>query len=409
MKIAIVGGGAAGMMASGYASSLGADVFLFEKNPKLGKKLMITGKGRCNLTNNTSVNEVIENVTKNNRFLYSAINYFTPSDTMSFFEDLGVPLKTERGNRVFPVSDKASDIVKALEKYVRNNNVKVINEKVTDILCKGQSVVGVSAAGREYSFDRVILATGGFSYPLTGSDGDGYRISQRLGIPVTPVSPSLVPLETVEDWCSALQGLSLKNVSLKAYDVNKPEKILYNDFGEMMFTHFGVTGPMILSLSAHLKSIVPGKYKCSIDLKPALDEERLDRRLLSDFTKYSNRNYSNALADLLPSKMIPVFVRLSGIPEDKKVNSLTRDDRHSILKLLKNFQFTIKRTRPIEEAIITSGGVDVSSISPQTMESKIIKGLYYAGEIIDVDAYTGGFNLQIAFSTARLAANAAVQ
>ena len=408
MRIAVIGGGASGMMAAGYAASMGADVTLFEKNKRLGRKLMITGKGRCNLTNNSSVNEVIENVPRNPRFLYSAINRFSPSDTISFFETLGVPLKTERGNRVFPVSDKAVDIVDALAEYVKKNGVKIINERVTRIICENGVLNGIKTDSAFYDFEKVILATGGFSYPLTGSTGDGYRMAKEIGVPVTPVFPSLVPLETVENWCRELQGLSLKNVGLKVINIEDPEKTIYKDFGEMMFTHFGVTGPIILSLSAHLIDITPGKYKCIIDLKPGLDEMTLDKRLISDFNKYSNRNLSNAFSDLLPSKLIPIFVSLTGISGFKKVNSLTKEERQIILRLFKNFTFSIKKTRPIEEAIITSGGIDVKYISSKTMESKLVKGLYFAGEIIDVNAYTGGFNLQIAFSTARLAAESAI-
>ena len=402
VKVAVIGAGAAGMMASAKAAELGAFVTLFEKNDRVGRKLGITGKGRCNLTNNCTVNEYIENVPGNPRFMYAAINAFSPSDTMEFFEGLGVPLKTERGNRVFPVSDKAQDVVTALKRCKDRSGVKTVFEKVIDLDKTDEGFTVVTEKGG-YQFDRVIIATGGASYPLTGSTGDGYRFAKKLGINVTDIRPSLVPLETEENWCRSLQGLSLKNVALKVTDAGSG-KIVYDDFGEMMFTHFGVTGPMILSASAHLRDITPGKYSMSVDLKPALDRETLDRRLLSDFAKYKNRDFSNALSDLLPSKLIDVFVELSGIPAQKKVNSITKEERAAAVNLLKELKFTVRGARPIAEAIITSGGVDVKEIDPKTMESKKIKGLYFAGEVIDVDAYTGGFNLQTAFSTAVLAA-----
>lgn len=404
MKIAIIGAGAAGMMAGIVCARLGADVTVYEKNSLPGRKLMITGKGRCNLTNNCTTNEFIANVPTNPRFMYGPLSRFTPDDTMAFFEELGVPLKTERGNRVFPVSDKAGDIVRAMENECKRLGVHFIQAKVRDIGRSGDTANGIYT-DVFHPYDRVIVATGGMSYPRTGSDGDGYRFAKRLGINVTPLSPSLVPLETVEKWCASLQGLSLKNVSLSAYD---GERKVYTDFGEMMFTHFGVTGPMILSASSYLRNITPGRYRLVIDMKPALDESTLDRRLLSDFAKYSNKNFSNALCDLLPSKMIDVFVSLSGISPQKKVNNITREDRAGIAHLMKHLTVTVRRPRPIDEAIITSGGIDIGELSPKTMESKKIKGLFFAGEVIDVDAYTGGFNLQIAFSTAYTAANAAV-
>ena len=404
MKIAIIGAGAAGMMAGIVCARLGADVTVYEKNSLPGRKLMITGKGRCNLTNNCTTNEFIANVPTNPRFMYGPLSRFTPDDTMAFFEELGVPLKTERGNRVFPVSDKAGDIVRAMENECKRLGVHFIQAKVRDIGRSGDMANGIYT-DVFHPYDRVIVATGGMSYPRTGSDGDGYRFAKRLGINVTPLSPSLVPLETVEKWCASLQGLSLKNVSLSAYD---GERKVYTDFGDMMFTHFGVTGPMILSASSYLRNITPGRYRLVIDMKPALDESTLDRRLLSDFAKYSNKNYSNALCDLLPSKMIDVFVSLSGISPQKKVNNITREERAGIAHLMKHLTVTVRRPRPIDEAIITSGGIDIGELSPKTMESKKIKGLFFAGEVIDVDAYTGGFNLQIAFSTAYTAANAAV-
>ena len=404
LRIAVIGAGAAGMLCAGRCASLGAKVTVFEKNKLPGRKLLITGKGRCNVTNNCSANEFITNLPTNPRFMYAAINSFTPADTMELFESLGVSLKTERGNRVFPVSDKSRDIVDALHRYMKDGGCTVINRKVTQIVADSGSAVGLRCGDVFYPFDRIIVATGGASYPLTGSDGDGYRFARELGIEVVPPKPSLVPLESCERWCSALQGLSLKNVGLKVY---QGEKQVYEDFGEMMFTHFGVTGPMILSASAHLRDITPGKYRFVIDMKPALDQKTLDKRIVSDFEKYSNKNFANALCDLLPSKMIPVFTGLCRIPAEKKVNSITREERAIILHTLKNLTFTVKRPRPIEEAIITSGGIAVNQLSPKTMECKSIRGLYFAGEVIDVDAYTGGFNLQIAFSTAAAAADAA--
>lgn len=406
LQIAVIGGGAAGLMAAGEAARLGANVTLFEKNDRLGKKLFITGKGRCNVTNSCSVNEWLSNVPTNPRFLYAAGNRFTPADTMEFFEGLGVPLKVERGNRVFPVSDHSSDIVNALVRFGKENGVLLRQEKVTAIR-PDESGYTVVTARRAEQFDRVIVATGGLSYPTTGSDGDGYRFAEELGIEVTPPRPSLVPLETQEAWVPLLQGLALKNIQLTAIDC-RSGKVVYRDFGEMLFTHFGVSGPVVLSLSAHLKNPVPGQYRLEIDLKPALDDATLDKRLLSDFSKYANRDFSNALSDLLPAKLIGVFVGLCKIPPHKKVNAITKAEREQILHLLKHLTVTVKRTRPISEAIITAGGVSVKALSPKTMEVKAHPGLYFAGEVIDLDAYTGGFNLQIAFSTAICAAHGAV-
>ena len=407
LQIAVIGGGAAGMMAAGKAAYLGADVTLFEKNDRMGKKLYITGKGRCNVTNACTVNEFLTNIPTNPRFLYSAANNFTPADTMEFFENLGVPLKVERGNRVFPVSDHSSDIVNALVRYMADSGVITKNEKVTAIRPHEEGYTVETSRG-SYSFDRVIVATGGLSYPTTGSDGDGYRFAKELGIDVTPTRPSLVPLETNEAWCPLLQGLALKNISLTAIDTQS-NKVIYRDFGEMIFTHFGLSGPVVLSLSAHLPNPTPGRYKLEIDHKPALDEATLDKRLLSDFAKYANKDFANALSDLLPSKMISIFVGLCGIPPHQKVHSITKAQREQILHLLKHLTVTVKRMRPISEAIITAGGISVKELSPKTMESKKHPGLYFIGEVIDLDAYTGGFNLQIAFSTAMAAANAAVE
>lgn len=408
MNIGIIGAGAAGMMAAIVCARRGASVTIYEKNERPGRKLMITGKGRCNLTNNCTTNEFISNVPKNPRFMYGPISRFTPSDTIAFFEELGVPLKTERGNRVFPISDKASDIVNAMVSECRQLNVRFVHLRVVKIAKTDDEALSI-LTDREERYDAVFVATGGLSYPRTGSTGDGYKFARELGINVTALSPSLVPLEVCERWCQRLQGLSLKNVAIRFFDSRSGGKEVYDDFGEMMFTHFGVTGPMILSASAYLRDIRPKRYEAEIDLKPALDDETLDRRILSDFKKYSNKNYSNALSDLLPSKLVSVFVSLSGIDPEKKVNSITRDERASIVHLMKHLHFTISGTRPIDEAIITSGGIDIREISPKTMESKKISGLYFIGEVIDVDAYTGGFNLQTAFSTAYVAAMSATE
>ena len=401
LRICVVGGGAAGLMAAGTALSYGADVTVFEHMKVLGKKLAITGKGRCNVTNNTDISSFLNNVTKNPRFLYSALNNLSPEDTISFFEGLGVELKTERGNRVFPTSDKARDIVDALVKYA--SGASIIHEKVKSI--KYQDGAFTVKGEKEYSFDKVIIATGGKSYPLCGSDGSGYRLASALGHTVTELIPSLIPICSPSHICSDLQGLSLKNVRIKV--LTRDNKCIYEDFGEMMFAHFGVTGPMILSASAHLRGADISELTLSIDLKPALDEKELDARLLSDFKANSNRDFINSLSALLPSKMIEPFIYVTGISPRKKVNLLTREDRAVILQALKNFRIPLSGYRPIEEAIITSGGIDVMEISPKTMQSKFIPGLFFAGEIIDVDAYTGGFNLQIAFSTGYTAGKSA--
>ncbi len=402
-KVAVIGGGPAGMMAAGTAIEYGADVTLFEHTDRLGKKLAITGKGRCNVTNNTNVNNFLESVTRNSRFLYTALYAFPPERTIEFFENLGVALKTERGNRVFPNDDKAKTIVGAMKKYC--SGAKIIYENIFSVkYIDGQFCV---KGKKEYTFDSVILATGGKSYPLTGSDGSGFGIATKLGHSVTELSPSLIPIESKSKLCSEMMGLSLKNVAIKIFD--KSGKIIYTDFGEMMFTHFGVTGPMILSASAYIKEKDISALTLSIDLKPALDEKTLDARLLSDFKERANKDFSNSLGALLPSKMIEPFIKLSGIDGRKKVNSITKEERRNILSLLKDFKIPLSKLRPIEEAIITSGGVEVKEINPKTMESKIIPGLYFAGEMIDVDAYTGGFNLQIAYSTGYLAGKNAAE
>ncbi len=405
-KIAVVGGGAAGMLAAGTALQYGACVTIFEKNAILGKKLLITGKGRCNVTNNCSNEEFMNNITKNPRFMYTALSEFNTASTMSLFESLGVALKTERGNRVFPVSDRASDIVSALKKYI--SGAEIIHEKVTSLIIDDGKVTGLKT-NKSYFFDAVIIATGGMSYQRTGSDGFGYRLAKSAGHTITDIIPSLVPLEIKGNACRNMQGLSLKNVGLSI--INKESgKVIYTDFGEMLFTHFGVSGPMILSASSHIRNVPINQLRLKIDMKPALNEKQLDARILSDFEKYSNRDFANALCDLLPSKMIQVFIEQTEISPTKKINSITKAERQKILSLLKGWEFDILGFRPIEEAIITSGGVNVKEVSPKTMMSRLTEGLYFAGEILDVDAYTGGFNLQIAFSSAYLAGkNASMQ
>ena len=405
-KIAVIGGGAAGMMAAISAARYGAEVTLFEKNSRLGKKLRITGKGRCNLTNDCDIEEFMRNVPTNPRFLYGALNRFSTEDTKTFFEELRVPLKTERGKRVFPMSDKAEDIVSALAGECKKCGVKVIFEKAADVIVADGVFRGVKTDRAEYSFDAVVIATGGMSYKQTGSDGDGYRFAKKMGLSVTPLVPSLVPIVSSSDHCKEMQGLSLKNVAIKIVDKSNGKKV-YEDFGEMMFTHFGVTGPLILSASAHIPDIEKKEYEAYIDLKPAIDNKTLDNRILREFSKYTNRDFANSLDELLPKKMINVVIRLSGIPPHKKVNSITKEERLALVETLKCLKVSLDGFRPINEAIITKGGVDVKQISPTTMAVKGLDGVYFAGEVLDVDAYTGGFNLQIAFSTAVVAGESA--
>ena len=409
-KVIVIGGGAAGLYAAISAAENGADVIIFEKNDRCGKKLRITGKGRCNVTNDCSTEEFLQNVPTNPRFLYSALSALSTQDVKDFFEGEGVPLKTERGKRVFPVSDKAQDIVSALVSACRARGVKIINEKVLSLIVSdnegAKKINGVISEGGEHLADAVIVCTGGRSYTRTGSDGDGYTFAKSAGHTVTPLLPSLVPIICQGKLCPSLQGLSLKNVSLSIID-KTTKKEVYSDFGEMMFTHFGITGPMVLSASAHIPDIASGKYEAKINLKPALDEKTLDARILSDFSKYSNKDLINALGDLLPQKLIPVTVSLSGIDPRKKINSITREERQSLIDVIRGLRLTLTGFRPIDEAIITKGGVSVKEIDPKTMESKKCAGLYFAGEVIDVDAYTGGFNLQIAFSTGNLAGRSA--
>ena len=404
--VAVIGGGAAGLMAAYSAARYGARVTLFERNDRCGRKLAITGKGRCNVTNDCSVEELLQNVPTNPRFLYSALGRFDTSDTKAFFEERGVALKVERGRRVFPVSDRAEDIVRALVGACKENGVNICYERVTSLRMENGELLGLNTEKNSYDADAVIICTGGKSYPRTGSDGDGYALARSAGHTVTPLLPSLVPICSESKLCPALQGLSLKNVSLSI--IRKQDgKEVYSDFGEMMFTHFGLTGPMILSASAHIPDISEGKYEARINLKPALDEKTLDARIISDFSKYSNKDFLNALGDLLPQKLIPVIVSLSGIDARKKVNSITKEERRALCEVIRCLRIPLSRFRPINEAIITKGGVSVKEISPKTMGSKLCRGLYFAGEVIDVDAYTGGYNLQIAFSTAVLAGESA--
>lgn len=398
-RVCVIGGGAAGMMAAYFAACGGAAVTLIEKNDFCGKKINITGKGRCNLTNLCDVAEFIKNVPTNPRFLYKALNNLSPEDTMALFEGFGVPLKVERGRRVFPVSDKAADISVALKNACTDAGVKILHGKAQSIQISEGAVVGVSLqGGRTIKCESVVVATGGASYPRTGSDGDGYRFAQSAGHTVTPLSPSLVPLVTKEPWCAECMGLSLKNVNLSFY---RDGKLLYGEQGEMLFTHFGISGPLVLSASSHLGDCdgVEGR----IDLKPALDEETLDKRILRDFEEAKNKDFANSLGALLPQKLIPVVVRQSGIDPHKKVNSVTKEERRALVGLIKGLKLTVTGKRPIDEAIVTAGGVSVKEINPSTMESKLVSGLFFAGEVIDVDAYTGGYNLQIAFSTGALA------
>ena len=405
-KIAVVGGGAAGLMAAGEAARLGADVTLFEKNEKLGKKLIITGKGRCNVTNLCDIGEFMQNVATNGKFLYSALNYFTPQDCVDFFEGLGAKLKVERGNRVFPESDKSFDIADALKKFAGIGGVKVKFAKVDKILAEGGEVTGVAAGSNKYKCDAAIVCTGGLSYKSTGSDGDGYKFAREAGHNIIGLKPSLVPLEVRERWCADLMGLSLRNVTLA---VREDSKKIFEELGEMLFTHFGVSGPLVLSASSHIRRLGESDYKLAVDLKPGLSAEQLDRRILGDFEKYKNKDFSNCLDDLLPKKLIAVIVGLSGIEPGKKVNEVTRGERGGLVRLLKNLELSVSRFRDIDEAIITCGGVDTREISSSRMESKLVRGLYFAGELIDVDAYTGGFNLQIAFATGKLAGKSAAE
>ena len=406
-KVIVVGGGPAGMMAAITAAENGKEVLIIEKMPSFGKKLLITGKGRCNITSSLYMSEFIKNTPGNGKFLYSAFQNYTNKDIIEFLHRQGLEVKEERGNRVFPVTDKSSDVLVCFLKRMDELKIKYkLHTKVEKILVKENQVIAIRTDKEIIQTSNVILATGGKSYPLTGSTGDGYRIASELGHKIVKIKPSLVPLEVYEkEECKKMQGLSLRNVSIKLVDVNK-NKTIYEDFGEMLFTHFGVSGPIILSSSAHLvrykdidNLLKDKKIVIKIDLKPALTDEQLDERILRDFKEFKNKQFKHSLDKLLPQKLIPVFIEKSEIEPEKRVNEITREERNKMVHLLKDFEITIKNFRPVEEAIITSGGIDTKEINPKTMESKLIKGLYFAGEIIDVDSYTGGFNLQIAYST----------
>lgn len=408
-NIIVIGGGPAGMMAAGAAAERGHNVKLIEQNKILGKKLLITGKGRCNLTNACDdVETLIQNVPTNGNFLYSAFYTFSNTSVIDFFNKLGVETKVERGNRVFPASDRSSDIVEALRNYIIKNNVEIINDRVDSILTVNDNsdeknkISGVICNNRGKIFaDGIIVATGGMSYQKTGSTGDGYFWAEELGHTITEIRPSLVPVEVKEGWIQDVLGLTLKNISIKVK--NSKNKTVYTDFGEMMFAHFGLTGPVILSASAHMKNIKSEQYTIELDLKPGLNEKQLDERVLRDFSENLNKDFKNSLNKLIPKKLIDPVIEMSGIDPFKKVNSITKSERTSLVDLLKCIKFNVVDFCPIEQAIVTSGGINVKEINPSTMESKIVDGLFFAGEIIDVDAYTGGFNLQIAFSSGFLA------
>lgn len=399
-ELIVIGGGAAGMMCAYTAASRGVDTIILEPNRQLGRKVRITGKGRCNLTNNCDVKEFMRNIPGDGRFLYSALNRFSPSDTMTFFEEHGMPVKTERGNRVFPVSDNANDVAGTLTRLCEREGVRIIHTHAKRIHFPNGAVEGVETEDGLIACRAAAVCTGGLSYPLTGSTGDGYAFARAAGHTVTPQRPSLVPLESPDAYCAEMQGFSLKNVALSVFEDNK---LIFKEQGEMLFTHFGVSGPLVLSASAHIRHLGEKQYRLEIDLKPALDEKKLDLRILRDFEKYANREFKNALCDLEGYTMIPTLIKLSEIPEDLKVNSITREQRMRLLHLLKAFPVVVSGTRPIDEAIVTSGGVCTKEIDPRTMESKLVSGLYFAGEVLDVDGYTGGFNLQIAWSTGYVA------
>lgn len=418
MNVVVIGGGPAGMMSAISSAENGNNVILLEKKERLGRKLLITGKGRCNITSSLPINEFIQNIPGNGQFLYSAFKNYTNNDIIDFLNKEGLDVKEERGNRIFPITDKSLDVLKCFTNKLKELNVKIeYNMQVTEIVPKNEygnlKVIAHELKNNEqygntktFEAEKVILATGGNSYPLTGSTGDGYELAKKLGHTVTKIRPSLVPLEAFEqNMCKELQGLSLRNVNIQ-FKNKENNKVIYDDFGEMLFTHFGVSGPTILSSSAHLvryknidELLKNKKIVLNIDFKPALSEEKLDERILRDFDEFKNKQFKNSLDKLLPQKLIPVIIEKSGINPEKKVNEINKKERHRLVNLLKNFEVVIKGFRPIDEAIITSGGINIKEINPKTMESKLVEGLYFAGEIIDVDAYTGGFNLQIAYST----------
>ncbi len=401
-KICIIGGGPAGIISAGIAGSKGNDVTLIEKNDRIGKKLFITGKGRCNITNSNPIEDFFDNIISNKNFLYSSFYTFNNDDIIKLLDKYGLKVKVERGNRVFPNSDKSSDVINAFGKFLSDNNVKVmLNTNVKSVnVINGKFHINIKR--EEIISDKLLIATGGKSYPTTGSTGDGYRFAKRLGHTITDINPSLVPIEIKETWIKELQGLSLKNVEISARVNNK---LIYNEFGEMIFTHYGISGPIVLSMSNYLHKHIDKDIKLFIDFKPALVIEKLDDRILRDFEKYNNKQLKNGLNDLLPQKIIPLMIRLSGIDPNKTINQITKEERTKLLVSIKKFPMTFKSFRPIEEAIVTSGGIDVKEVNPSTMESKIQAGLYFAGEVLDLHGLTGGYNLQIAYSTGYLAGN----
>ncbi|TCU72741.1 hypothetical protein EV204_10575 [Tissierella praeacuta] len=401
-KVCVVGAGPAGIIAAGIAGSRGKDVILIDKNERIGKKLFITGKGRCNITNNAPIEDFFDNVMKNKNFLYSSFYSFSNRDIINLLETYGLKTKVERGNRIFPESDKSSDVIKAFQKFLSDNKVNILlNTNVNSIDIKNRKFI-VNTNNDEMTFDKLVIATGGKSYPSTGSTGDGYKFAKTFGHSITKIRPSLVPIEIKEDWIKDLQGLSLKNVTLSAHS---KKRLLYEEFGEMIFTHYGISGPIVLSISNYLYRYINDGIRLLIDLKPALDNKKLDDRILRDFELNNNKKIKNSLDDLLPQKLIPIIIFLADIDPEKIVNQITKEERLKLLNSIKEFPLNFKSFRPIEEAIITSGGVVTKEINPSTMESKLVEGLYFAGEVIDVDALTGGYNLQIAYSTGYLAGN----
>ena len=402
VDLVVIGGGPAGMMCAFTAAQRGLSVVLLEPNDKLGRKLRITGKGRCNVNNNCDIKTFMANIPGDGRFLYSALNRLSPADTIAFFEGHGLPLKTERGNRVFPQSDNANDVANLMASLCKKQGVCIRHTSAKQIITENGAVAGVATGEGYLPCRAAAVCTGGLSYPLTGSTGAGYEFARNLGHTVSPLRPSLVPLVSPDTYCAEMQGFAPKNVTLSAYE---DDKLIYRELGEMLFTHFGVSGPLVLSASAKMRKMGSAVYRLSIDLKPGLDEKKLDARILRDFEKYANREFKNALGDLAGHSMIPILVRLSGIPENKPVNTITREERKRLVALLKAFPVAVSGFRPIEEAIVTSGGVSTKEINPRTMESKLVSGLFFAGEVLDVDGYTGGFNLQIAWSTGFVAGN----
>ena len=398
--VLVVGGGPSGLMAAISAAENGLDTAIIEKNDKLAQKLRISGKGRCNILNNCSVEEVVSEINSNRKFIKSALYKFSPSDAHNFFENVGIKLKTERGRRVFPQSDDADEVADKLIRYAKSLGVKIYRDKAQDILIEGGNVVGLKCEGSTFYCEKLVLCTGGLSYPGTGSTGDGHKMAAKAGHSITEIRPSLVPLKTKDKACAELSGVTLKNVRLKAYENDKE---IFDGFGEMLFAHFGLTGPLILSASAHMEDFTNKKYHISIDLKPALSEKKLDERILRDFSEVLNKNFKNSLDKLLIKALIPVVIERTGIDPEKKVNTISREERSRLVSALKNFDFDIAGPLGISAAIVTKGGISVDEVNPNTMESKLVKGLYFAGEILDLDAYTGGYNLQIAWSSGRLA------